>query len=193
MENPDTVLNDESLVVPPKKKKRVPTQKQLDALAVAREKRANNLRLKKETKGKPKGQTELLTSNPEPIEIIKPTSKEDYVSTHVEPTQIEEEEEEEIEEVVEPPPTPKKRTSTRESRKKVIKIVKRKRVKKPPKEIIYENSSSESDDEELLGEVYSYYKKELRGRKSAKIKSQRKQDLTDESSYIPEHFNLKFV
>ena len=176
MENPEIVINDESLVVPPKKKKRVPTQKQLDALALAREKRANNVRLKKETKGKPKGQTELLISNPEPIEIIKETI---------------EEEEEEVEEVEEPvePPTPKKR-ATRESRKKVIKIVKRKRVKKPPKEIIYENSSSESDDEELLGEVYSYYKKELKGRKSAKIKSQRKEE---ESSYIPEHFNLKFV
>tara|TARA_R110000744_G_scaffold326431_1_gene432218 strand:- start:3249 stop:3782 length:534 start_codon:yes stop_codon:yes gene_type:complete len=177
MENPEIVINDESLVVPPKKKKRVPTQKQLDALALAREKRANNVRLKKETKGKPKGQTELLFSNPEPIEIIKP----------VETIEEEEEEVEEVEELVEPP-TPKKR-ATRESRKKVIKIVKRKRVKKPPKEIIYENSSSESDDEELLGEVYSYYKKELKGRKSAKIKS--KQD--DESSYIPEHFNLKFV
>ena len=179
MENPEIVINDESLVVPPKKKKRVPTQKQLDALALAREKRANNVRLKKETKGKPKGQTELLISNPEPIEIIKETIEE------------EEEEVEEVEEVVEPvePPTPKKR-AVRESRKKVIKIVKRKRVKKPPKEIIYENSSSESDDEELLGEVYSYYKKELKGRKSAKIKSQRKEE---ESSYIPEHFNLKFV
>ena len=191
MENPDivsntTTLDDESLVVPPKKKKRVPTQKQLDALALAREKRANNLRLKKETKGKPKGQTELLTSNPEPKEIIKPA---------VEPTPFsgDEEEEEELIEEIEPPPPPPKKRNVRESRKKVIKIVKRKRVKKPPKEIIYENSSSESDDEELLGEVYSYYKKELRGRKSAKIKSQRKQDLTDESSYIPEHFNLKFV
>ena len=181
MENPEIVINDESLVVPPKKKKRVPTQKQLDALALAREKRANNVRLKKETKGKPKGQTELLISNPEPIEIIKP----------VETIEEEEEEVEEVEEVEEPvePPTPKKR-AVRESRKKVIKIVKRKRVKKPPKEIIYENSSSESDDEELLGEVYSYYKKELKGRKSAKIKSQRKEE---ESSYIPEHFNLKFV
>lgn len=178
----DAITVDDQIIKPKAKKKRVPTPKQLEALAKAREKRALKTKQARESRlktKKPEKQKSLTENNPEPLPIVETPEPLPIVEPEVieEPT-------ESIEEI-EPPPPPRR---TRQTRKKVIKVVKRKRVKKPPKEIIYENSSSESDDDELLSQVYQYYKKELRGRKKNSIKSQ-----VVEDDYTPQHFNLKFV
>lgn len=200
VENDDTVeleLEEEPITAPIKKK-RVPTQKQLDALQRAREKRALNKIAKdkeiieKQKKIKPKAPTTLNRKNPAPKAIVKKPKKliedtvEEEESYNGDDESLEDDlsdiEEEPLNQPISPPP--------KRVRKKIIRVVKRKKsVSKKPKEIVYENSSSESDDDELLQNVYTYYKKELRGKKQAKLSSVEQQ----EPSYTPQHFNLNFV
>lgn len=166
----------------PKKKRKPPTEKQLEQLAKARLTRAENQRKKNELKGKPTQPTAIGEEIPKPTKalakkkVVKPNEevKEQEPKDYDIPKIIE------LDDIEEEP--------VKKSRKKIVKVVKRKRQVKPPKEIIYMDSDSETDDDELLGEVYKIYKEQLQKKK----KRQAHQEPINKSHNHPK-FNLRFI